>query len=150
MPNLEFYAVHTDFHAVHDYVFARSGAVFSKSYSAFDQDLVEFTSVDDVVAELAGRRLERRRPERAPFAPDDRRNVALSNQRHCAHAWAADGHWFQTRNRRLGVISLHLGGVGPRGIVASHSTHKQPDWRQEMGSNLSGAPPGGCMELEGS
>jgi len=103
MPNPGFCAVHTDFHAVLDYVFARSGCCVFESYSAFDQDLVEFTRVDDVMAQLPVGVRKGDTPSALLSLLIPGATSLFQISRIGLMPGRPDDHRFQPRNRRLGL-----------------------------------------------
>ena len=123
MPNLDFYAVDDDLRKVMDIVFAQPGCRVFESHSAFGRELVEFTDARQLNAMLDARdpgqkggwTLLRIVP---PGAMDLARmkRIALKPE-HC------DGHTFRYGISGWGLIDLHIGGQGAKGLVHSHFNH---------------------------
>lgn len=121
MPNCDFYASGADFDDLLDFVFAQADCRVFESYSPFDQELIEFHSKEeiaarypvgvcrgnaqsvllDLLARRAGGQLEVRRIDLKPGVG--------ATFRYAVNGW--------------GLISLQLGGVGPQGLVPSHTNH---------------------------
>lgn len=123
MPNLDFYAVAADFDAVLEYVFAKSGCRVFESYSAFDSDLIEFKTADMLKEKLTVGQCSADSPSilLQLVVPE---NSALSRIRKIDLSPAkSGGHTFRYTIEGWGLIQLYLGGLGPRGVVSSHTNH---------------------------
>jgi hypothetical protein len=123
MPNIEFYAVGEDFDLVLDYVFSRSGCRVFESYSPLGYDLLEFDHPSSIEARYRiGRCAGTGSSALLTLVPPgmmhlcDVRRIALDPKK-------CDGHTFRYAISGWGLISLHLGGMGPKGQVASYSNH---------------------------
>jgi hypothetical protein len=123
MPNIDFYAVETDLLSVLGYVFERSGCRVFESYSAFGEEITEFKSIDDLAARYPIGVCRGTAPsvllELVPPSAEnlfDVSYVPLSPD-------ACQGHTFRFAVRGWGLIQLHLGGIGPTGLVLSHTNH---------------------------
>jgi hypothetical protein len=123
MPNLDFYAVAADFDAVFEYVFTKSGCRVFESYSAFGSDLLEFKSVGMLKEKFNVGQCTNDNPSTflqlvVPAASALYRieKIDLSPEKCC-------GHTFRYRLDGWGLIQLYLGGLGPRGVVTSHTNH---------------------------
>jgi hypothetical protein len=123
MPNIDFYAAGSDFDSVLTYVFERSVCRVFESYSPFGEELVEFKSIRDVAARYPigicigsspSVLLELVTPNSADLFKIRRVSLAPDS---------CGGHTFRDQLTGWGLIQLHLGGVGPRGLVSSHSNH---------------------------
>ena len=123
MPNLDFYAVATDLDAVLEYVFAKSGCRVFESYSAFDSDLIEFKTAEMLKKKFTVGQCTGDNPSiflqlvvPAASALYRIEKIDLSPEK-------CDGHTFRYRIDGWGLIQLYLGGLGPRGVVRSHTNH---------------------------
>jgi len=123
MPNLDFYAVAADFDAVLEYVFAKSECRVFESYSAFDSELIEFSSADmlkekfrigQCTSDTPSTLLQLVVPGASTFYRIRRIDLLPEKCR---------GHTFRYTIEGWGLIQLYLGGIGPRGVVASHTNH---------------------------
>jgi hypothetical protein len=141
MPNLDFYGIDSDLDRVLEFVFSQPGLRVFESYSAFSQELTEFTSADllkrtvnvgickgDVPSAL----LQLVVPSASTLYRV--RRITLSSDK-------CEGHSFRHAIDGWGLIQLYLGGIGPNGIVRSHTNHNSPAraraWEQtvpDMGS----------------
>jgi hypothetical protein len=141
MPNIDFYAAGADFIAVLDYVFEKSQCRVFESYSRPGEDIIEFKSTGDLFARrsigickgsghsvwlqlVPPSGLHRFKIRRIPPEPK-----------------ICNGHTFRYAIDGWGLIQLYLGGIGPRGLVNSHSNHfseagarKWIDVRPQVGS----------------
>lgn len=118
MPNCDFYAAGSDFGDVLEYVFTRSECQVFETYSPIGDELAEFTSVGQIAARYPVGTTRHTAPSvlLSLVAPGARRLVTKrridlesGSMRYTLEGW--------------GIIHLHLGGVGPKGLVHSHTNH---------------------------
>ena len=118
MPNCDFYAAGTDLGDVLEYVFTRNECQVFETYSPIGQELVEFTSFEQIAARYPVGTVRHTAPSvlLALVPPGARRLVTKrridlesGGTRYTLEGW--------------GIIHLHLGGVGPKGLVHSHTNH---------------------------
>ena len=123
MPNCDFYAAGADLDALLAYVFGLPDARVWEHYSPYNTELTEFHSVEEI---------KRRYPLGAPQGTacsvllqlqpvaargDVRTNRISLDPRRC------NGATYRYALEGWGLIQLQLGGVGPRGLVQSHTNH---------------------------
>ena len=122
MPNCDFYAVLEDIELILEYVLRESEAAVYESYSSYGQDLIEFRSIEEVkhryplglcngkapsvLLQLLPKGAGRLVVEKIKLNPEHCEGATF---RYCASGW--------------GMIQLYFGGVGPDGIVLSHTNH---------------------------
>jgi hypothetical protein len=123
MPNLDFFAVGSDLNVVLDFVFNQSGCRVFESVSAFGQDLAEFSTIDGLMTKfhVGICRSDGDRALLQLVVPSGSslysiRRIKLSPDK-------CDGHTFRYAIEGWGLIQLYLGGIGPNGIVNSHTNH---------------------------
>jgi hypothetical protein len=123
MPNLDFYAVGSDFDDILAYVFDISGCRIFESYSAFGHDLMEFSCIESLKQKLAvgvfshdaeSVLLQLVVPTATPLIQI--RKLELSPDK-------CHGDSFRYQIEGWGLIQLYFGGIGPNGVVASHTNH---------------------------
>ncbi|HET7083603.1 MAG TPA: hypothetical protein VFI23_02460 [Rhizomicrobium sp.] len=121
MPNLDFYAASLDFQPVLDFIFNRSGCRVFESYSEFDAEIREFKSTNDLsqvyrIGECIGSSHSvylQLVPPGADALYHIRRIVLKPST----------GHKYRYSIEGWGLIQLYLGGLGPSGLVLSHTNH---------------------------
>jgi hypothetical protein len=123
MPNCDFYAADADFEAVLEFVFAECECQVFESYSPLDQDLVELGNP----AEIARRYPLGKCAGTAPsvllsLVPPSGRTL-VTKRRIDLKPGSVPGATHRYVLEGWGTISLQLGGVGPKGLVHSHSNH---------------------------
>ena len=118
MPNCDFYAAGSDFSDVLEFVFTRSGCQVFETYSPVGQELAEFTGFEQIAGRYPLGITRHTAPSvlLALVPPSARRLVTKrridlesGEMRYTLEGW--------------GIIHLHLGGVGPKGLVHSHTNH---------------------------
>lgn len=123
MPNIDFFATGADFIPILNYVFAESRCRVFESYSPPGQDIAEFSSIDSIesryaIGVCAGTApsvlLELVPPESMGLCHIRRINLDPAR---------CGGQTFRYVISGWGLIQLYLGGVGPHGLVNSHSNH---------------------------
>jgi hypothetical protein len=126
MPNLDFYALGDDFNLVLDFVFNRAGCRVFESYSAIGQDLREFKSTADLVEKLQvgtcksdadKAYLQLLIPSASSLYHIEKIQIGSQYSDDLSFRYAIKG-W--------GLIQLYLGGLGPNGIIPSHTNHFSP------------------------
>jgi hypothetical protein len=118
VPNCDFYAAGADFGEVLDFVFERSDCQVFETYSPVGTELMQFTSLE----QIAGRYSVGVTRHTAPsvllsVVPPGARELVSKRRidlksgevRYTLEGW--------------GIVHLHLGGVGPQGLVHSHTNH---------------------------
>lgn len=123
MPNCDFYAAEKDLFEVLDIVFSQAKCRVFESYSPFREELAEFATVQDIAG-------------RYPIGKckGNSHSVLLQLLPHGAGASMqiekinlkpekCGGHTFRYRASGWGLIQLYLGGIGPYGLVHSHTNH---------------------------
>jgi hypothetical protein len=137
MPNIDFYAAGADFLAVLTYVFKQSACRVFESYSPPGEEIAEFKSIDDLSARYS-----------VGICPGSGPSVLLqlvppgaSHQFSLRRITIEPERTFRYAVEGWGLIQLHLGGIGPQGLVNSHSNHnteararKWSETRRELGS----------------
>lgn len=123
MPNIDFYAAGTDFDTLLQYVFGKSGCRVFESCSLPGTEIVEFKSPGDIskhytVGKCQGNSHSALLELVPPSVPElfHIRRVHLDPT-------TCDGHMFRYEIKGWGLIQLYLGGIGPAGLVNSHSNH---------------------------
>jgi hypothetical protein len=141
MPNCDFYAAGDDFTTVISFVFKEGCRIF-ESYSPFEQALIEFRSFDEIAARYPIGACRGNAPSTllsilAPNAGGD-----ITVRRVTLDPRACDGATYRYVAEGWGLIQLHLGGIGPNGLVNSHTNHsserRAAAWEQtrpELGSH---------------
>jgi hypothetical protein len=123
MPNIDFYAAGADFLAVLTYVFKQSGCRLFESYSPPGEEIAEFKSVEDLSARYPIGVCRGSGPsvllQLVPPGASDQFSIRRISMR----PELCQGHTFRYAVEGWGLIHLHLGGVGPQGLVNSHSSH---------------------------
>ena len=123
MPNCDFYAAEADFNQILDFVFASCECQVFETYSPFDDDLAQFNSSGEIGQRYAVGRC----PGTAPSVllslvpPSGRTLVTI--RRIELKAGSVPGARYRHTLEGWGTISLQLGGIGPKGLVHSHSNH---------------------------
>ena len=140
MPNCDFYAAEADFNNVLDFVFAKCECQVFETYSPFDEELAEFTSVNEIMRRYSIGKCENAAPSvLLSLVPPSGRTL-IANRRIDLKPGSVPGARFRHTLEGWGIISLHLGGVGPNGLVHSHTNHNSqerarawsvtyPDWK---------------------
>ena len=122
MPNCDFLAAKPDLEAVLDFVFASGEYSVFESYSEPEQDLRKFSTVAEV-------KIAYRLGECAGTAPSVLLQLLASGtgtttaERVALDPRRCEGKTFRFRASGWGLIQLYLGGVGPRGLIPSHTNH---------------------------
>lgn len=124
MPNCDFYATGSDIDEVISLVFALDDVAVFESYSPFDMRLQQFHCYEDVadrypeIGNCSGNapsvllmlcplsQLDGRRVKRIKLKPSK-----------------ASGATFREAVEGWGLIQLYIGGIGPKGIIHSHTNH---------------------------
>lgn len=123
MPNLDFYAIGRDLDEVLEFVFGRSRCRVFEAYSPYDTELAEFHRVADIKARYSLGACQGRGPSvLLELWPIDAPDAAFA-QRIELKPSACAGATFRFQLVGWGLIQLQLGGLGPDGIVASHTNH---------------------------
>ena len=123
MPNCDFYAADTDFTALLEFVFAECGCQVLETYSPFDEELAEFSSVSAIVQRYSVGRCEGTAPSvLLSLVPPSGRKL-FTTRRIDLKPGSVPGATFRHTVEGWGTISLHLGGIGPKGLVHSHTNH---------------------------
>ena len=122
MPNCDFLAAKTDLEAVLGFVFASGEYSVFESYSEPEQDLRKFSSVAEVenayrLGECTGTAPSVLLQLLASGTGTTTVERVALDPRHCG------GMNFRFRASGWGLIQLYLGGVGPRGLIPSHTNH---------------------------
>jgi len=123
MPNIDFYAAGTDFRAVLTYVFKQSKCRVFESYSPSGEEIAEFKSIDDVSARYPIGVCRGSAPSVLLQLIPPGASHQFSIRRISVQPELCDGHIFRYAVEGWGLIQLHFGGIGPQGLVNSHSNH---------------------------
>jgi hypothetical protein len=123
MPNIDFYATGGDFRSVLTYVFKQSACRVFESYSPPGEEIAEYKSVDELSARYPIGICRGSGPSvLLQLVPPSASNQ-FSIRRISLQPELCDGHTFRYAVEGWGLIHLHLGGIGPEGLVNSHSNH---------------------------
>jgi hypothetical protein len=121
MPNLDFYAAGLDFEPVLDFVFHRTGCRVFESYSEFDKEIREFKSAADLSqAYRIGECAHSSQSVLLQLVPPGADSLYRIKQ---IALKPSNGRRFRFAIEGWGLIQLYLGGVGPSGLVPSHTNH---------------------------
>lgn len=124
MPNCDFYAAGADIDDVLEFLFAKGDCQVFETYSAFDQQLAEFSKAEEIKQRYAVGNCKGTAPSvLLSLVPPSGRGASY---RHTLEGW--------------GTISLQLGGIGPKGLIHSHTNHNsekrarawsstRPEWK---------------------
>jgi hypothetical protein len=123
MPNIDFYAAGADFHAVLTYVFKQSKCRVFESYSPPGEEITEFKSIDDLSARYPIGICRGSGPSVLLQLVPPGASHQFSIRRISMQPELCDGRTFRYALEGWGLIHLHLGGIGPQGLVNSHSNH---------------------------
>jgi hypothetical protein len=122
VPNCDFLATKSDLEAILGYVFAPGEFTVYEAYSEPEAELRTFTSTAElarsypigycqgaapsVLLQLLAKNSGAATIERFPLEPSK-----------------CNGKTYRHRSSGWGLIQLHLGGIGPKGLVPSHTNH---------------------------
>jgi len=123
MPNIDFYAAGADFPSVLTYVFKQSTCRVFESYSPPSQEIAEFESIDDLSARYPIGVCRGSGPSVQLALVPPGASHQFSIRRISLRPELCDGQTFRYTVEGWGLIHLHLGGIGPQGLVTSHSNH---------------------------
>jgi hypothetical protein len=123
MPNIDFYAAGADFFPVLSYVFKQSACRVFESYSPAGEEIAEFKSIDDLSARYPMGICRGSGPSVLLQLIPPSASVQFSIRRISLQPELCEGHTFRYAVEGWGLINLHLGGIGPQGLVNSHSNH---------------------------
>lgn len=123
MPNIAFYALDKDFDLVLGYIFKDSGCRVFESYSPFGADLAEFDGLSSIASRYSiGRCVGDASSVLLTLVPANA--MRLCHVRRIElNPMKCDGHTFRYAISGWGVIVMNLGGIGPKGLVPSQSSH---------------------------
>ena len=123
MPNIDFYAAGADFISILHYVFEQSGCRVFENASPFGEDIAEFKSIGELSTRypigVCGGSAFSALLQLVPPGGSKLfkiRRISLSPD-------VCHGHTFRHEIEGWGLIQLYLGGIGPQGLVHSHSNH---------------------------
>jgi hypothetical protein len=140
MPNIDFYAAGTDFLAVLTYVFKQSACRVFESYSPLGEEIAEFKSINDLSARYPIGVCRGSGPSVLLQLVPPSASHQFRVRRIPMQPELSEGHTFRHAVEGWGLIHLHLGGIGPQGLVKSHSNHnteararKWLETRRELG-----------------
>ena len=124
MPNCDFYATASDIEDVLNFVFGLEGIAIFEHYSPFDQSLVQFHSPADISRRYADTGVCKGNAPSVllaicPVSHMENKQV----KRITLKPGKASGASFREVIEGWGLIQLQIGGVGPKGIVHSHTNH---------------------------
>ncbi|MBK8016118.1 MAG: hypothetical protein IPK20_04970 [Betaproteobacteria bacterium] len=126
VPNCDFLAAKSDLEAVLDYVFTSHEFTVYEAYSEPEAELRTFGST----AEVADAHPLGRCKGTAPSVLLQllaRGSGAATIERYALDPSSCNGKTFRYRSSGWGLIQLHLGGIGPKGLVSSHTNHNSPE-----------------------
>jgi hypothetical protein len=123
MPNIDFYAAGADFLAVLTYVFKQSACRVFESYSPPGEAIAEFKAIDDLSARYPIGVCRGSGPSVLLQLVPPGASHQFGIRRISSPPELCDGHTFRYAVEGWGLIQLQLGGIGPRGLVNSHSNH---------------------------
>jgi hypothetical protein len=123
MPNIDFYAAGADFLAVLTYVFDRSGCRVFESYSPLGEEIAEFKSIKDLSARYTIGVCRGSAPSALLQLVPPSGSNRFTIQRISLSPDVCHGHTFRYSVEGWGLVQLYIGGIGPHGLVNSHSNH---------------------------
>jgi hypothetical protein len=123
MPNIDFYAAGADFFPVLTYLFEQSACRVFESYSPLGEEIAEFKSIDDLSARYPIGVCRGSGPSVLLQLVPPSASHQFSIRRISLQPELCDGNTFRYAVEGWGLINLHLGGIGPQGLVNSHSNH---------------------------
>jgi hypothetical protein len=123
MPNCDFFAADADFDLVLNHVFDSGDFLVYEAYSPYEQQLLQFRTVDEVrdrypsMGRCTGSGpsvlLQLLVPDSGSLVFE---HITLDPRR-------CSGATFRYRASGWGLVQLQLGGMGPKGLVRSHTNH---------------------------
>lgn len=140
MPNCDFLATGSDFELVLSHVFAAERFLVYEHYSPYDQEVVQFRSVEEVrdryptMGQCIGSGPSVMLQLLVPGTGSVLFERISLDSRRCG------GVTFRYRASGWGLIQLQLGGIGPKGLVESHTNHNSAKraavWEATCGDKL--------------
>jgi hypothetical protein len=112
-----------DFFPVLTYVFKQSACRVFESYSPPSEEIAEFKSIEDLLARYPVGVCRGSGPSVLLQLVPPSASHQFSIRRISLQPELCDGHTFRYAVEGWGLINLHLGGIGPQGLVNSHSNH---------------------------
>jgi hypothetical protein len=123
MPNIDFYAAGADFFPVLTYVFKQSACRVFESYSPPGEEIAEFKSIEDLSARYPVGVCRGSGPSVLLQLVPPSASHHFTIRRISMQPELCEGHTFRYAVEGWGLIQLDLGGIGPQGLVNSHSNH---------------------------
>jgi hypothetical protein len=123
VPNIDFYAAGSDFAVVLEYVFSKGACRVFESYSQFGEEIAEFKSSAEVFARYEVGKCKGSSPSVLLQLVPPNASRLFHIRRLRIDPAACDGHTFRYVIEGWGLIQLYFGGLGPAGLVNSHSNH---------------------------
>lgn len=127
MPNCDFYAADADFDDVLEFVFAKCECQVLESYSPFDDELVEFSDVGEIRRRYSMGKCENTAPSVLLSLVPPSGRASVTRRRIDLKPGSVPGARYRYTVEGWGVIHLHLGGVGPKGLIHSHTNHNSQE-----------------------
>ncbi len=123
MPNLDFYAGDGDFFPILNYLFTQSGCRVFELSSPPGRDITEFTSIRTLEAQFSIGVCGGTAPSiLLQLVPPSSFDLCQVRRIELNRATFSDDA-FRYELSGWGLIQLYLGGIGPNGVVESHSNH---------------------------
>lgn len=141
MPNCDFYAADADFDDVLEFVFAKCECQVLESYSPFDQELVEFSDVGEIRRRYAMGTCKDTAPSVVLSLVPRSGRTLITRRRIDLKSGAVPGARYRYTVEGWGLIGLHLGGVGPKGLIHSHTNHNSPERARKWSATYPEAEP---------
>ncbi|MBB5204987.1 hypothetical protein HNQ51_002306 [Inhella inkyongensis] len=122
MPNCDFFATQNDLEAVLDFVFETGVFTVYEAYSRPEEELRVFNSTLEL-ANAYSLGACRGRGSSVLLQLHVEGSGPITIERFALNPRACNGKAFRYRANGWGLIQLQLGGIGPKGLVASHTNH---------------------------
>jgi hypothetical protein len=140
MPTCDFLALASDCEAVLGFVFGSVDFTVYESYSPYSADLATFSSAAEIAARYPLGKCTGTAPS-VLLALLAKGTGQATVTRIALDPAKCDGHTFRYRTDGWGLIQLHLGGIGPKGIVASNTNHNSQARALKWESSRPDLPP---------
>mgnify|MGYP001264901437 FL=1 len=122
MPNCDFLATKSDLEAILGYVFAAGEFTVYEAYSEPEAELRIVDSATEL-AELYPLGLCKGTAPSVLLQLVAKNSGAVTVERIALDPSKCNGKTYRYRSSGWGLIQLHLGGIGPKGLVPSHTNH---------------------------
>jgi hypothetical protein len=122
VPNCDFLATKSDIEAVLGYVFASCEFTVYEAYSEPEAELRTFGNAAEL-AKLYPLGLCQGTAPSVLLHLVAKNSGAVTVERFALEPIKCNGKTYRYRSSGWGLIQLHLGGIGPKGLVPSHTNH---------------------------